>query len=159
MTLLIGDFSELWLYWTVTLLNCDLTELWLDWTLTLLNYYFTELLLYWTVTLLNYYFTELLLHWTITLLNFKHFLKFVTRKFLIQTSFDNNIVCNINIKNCKIIKLHGMPRSQRKAFNYCQALKLPAGNQGLANSAMTSINGRHLGWFVAASVGQSDVLV
>ena len=51
--------SELLLYWTVTLLNCD-------WTVTWLSCYFSELLLYWTATLLNCYFTELLLYWTVT---------------------------------------------------------------------------------------------
>ena len=60
MTWLICYFTELWLYWTVTLLICYFTELLLYWTVTLLNCYFTELLLYWTVTLLICYFTELL---------------------------------------------------------------------------------------------------
>ena len=41
-------------------MNCYFTELLLYWTVTLLNCYFTELLLYWTATLLNYYFTEFL---------------------------------------------------------------------------------------------------
>ena len=64
------DFTELWLYWTVTLLNCDFTELWLYWSVTLLNCYFTELWLYWTVTLLYWlYWTVTLLYWTVTLLN------------------------------------------------------------------------------------------
>ena len=94
VTLLNCYFTDLWLYWTVTLLNCYFTELLLYWTVTLLNCYFTELLLYWTITLLDCYFTELLLYWTVTLLNryfywiFYIFFKFVTRKFLIQTSFD-----------------------------------------------------------------------
>ena len=74
------DFTELWLYWTVTLLNCYFTELWLYWTVTvaelwlywtvtLLNCDCTELWLYWTVTLLNCYFTELWLYWIVTVLN------------------------------------------------------------------------------------------
>ena len=67
------DFTELWLYWTVTLRlyctlrSCDFAELLLGMevllygTVTLRNCSFTELLLDGTVTLLNCYFTELLL--------------------------------------------------------------------------------------------------
>ena len=40
-------------------MNVDFTELLLYWSVTLLIYYFTELLLYWSVTLQIYYFTEL----------------------------------------------------------------------------------------------------
>ena len=78
-------FTELFLYWTVTLLSCYFTELLLYrtvtllscWAVTLLTCYFTELLLYWAVTLLSCYFTELvtllscyftelLLYWAVT---------------------------------------------------------------------------------------------
>ena len=62
-------FTELLLYWAVTLRSCYFTELLLYWAVTLLNCYFTELLLYWAVTLLSCYLTELLLYWAVTLLS------------------------------------------------------------------------------------------
>ena len=81
------DFTELWLYWTVTFTelllywtvtvtelwlywNCDFTELLLYWIVTVLNCDCTELLpLTEAVTLLNCDCTELWLYWTVTLLN------------------------------------------------------------------------------------------
>ena len=73
LTLLNCYFTELLLYWTVTLLSCYFTELLLDWTVTywavtLPSCYFTELLLYWTVTEL--FLSELVLDWAVTLLSF-----------------------------------------------------------------------------------------
>ena len=72
VSLLSCYFTELLLYWAVTWLSCYFTELLLDWAVTLLSCYFTELLLYWAVTLLSLlscYFTELLLYWAVTLLS------------------------------------------------------------------------------------------
>ena len=66
-------FTELLLYGAVTLLNCyfrkAVTLLHCDSTELLLDWTVTELLLYWTVTLLSCYITELLLYWTVTWLN------------------------------------------------------------------------------------------
>ena len=47
--------------------SCYFTELLLYWAVTLLSCYFTELLLYGTVSLLSCYLTELLLYWAVTL--------------------------------------------------------------------------------------------
>ena len=67
-------FTELLLYWTVTLRNCYFTELLLD-----------ELLIYWTVIWLSCYFTELLIYcyFTVTFTEFFAFFKIsITGKFL-----------------------------------------------------------------------------
>ena len=64
---LLGYFTDLLLYESITLRNYYFTDLLLYGSITLRIYYFTNLLLYETITLLICYFTDLLLYESITL--------------------------------------------------------------------------------------------
>ena len=104
-------FTELLLYWAVTLLNCYFTVLLLYWADTLLNCNFTELLLYWAVTLLSCYSTEHFLYWAVTLLScyFAEFFSFLNLRnsevsqlnFLCQIYTDSDYICNYSTERRK----------------------------------------------------------
>ena len=96
------DFTELLLYWSVTLLIYYFAELLLYWSVTLLIYYFTELLLALTVTLLICYFTDLLLYWTVTLLicYFTDLLLYRSITLLNCYFTDRWLYWSITVRNC-----------------------------------------------------------